>query len=416
VETHSAPIGKRDLLAAFAAVCIGLSVPLSQIGISYTTSLLALASVAAVLHPNRALWLSEAAGCLRSPLGIAIGIVFIAWIPSLFLSVDPMKSVQVWFRSAAYLCLGSLLWAFLHNNLRSLVLAQKVLIAAAAVSVLLIAVNFLGGTEYIRALRFKEFVEGYPPQVMKLYAAPAACLIPVLICIGYRLGRAILLGSLAISTSFVVFAYLTGSGAAVMGLLFGIYCVATTWLGRRHVGISIFSMAVLAAAIAAWWAWFASQTITDHSDYTTYPIHLHTLDRHRQIIWIFVMSQISDAMWFGYGIDAINKITGAGDFVVLDPDLKAEFIPSHPHSWMLEILAETGVVGFCAFIGSLGIAFYRACRKAIIGSPEALAIVGLLAIYFGSGLVSFSFWASWWQLVLIILWAIAAAMSHETDR
>jgi O-antigen ligase len=416
VETHSVTNGKHDVLGILVAVCIGLSVPLSQIGISFTTSLLTVASVAAVLHPNRELWIKEAAECLKSPLGIAIGVVFIAWIPSLFVSIDPAKSVQVWFRTAAYLCLGSVLSAFLRNNRRSLLLAQKVLIVAAAVSVLLVGVNFLGGTEYLRALRFREITEGYPPSVMKSYATPAICLIPVLICIGYRLGREILLGSLAISAGFVVFVYLTDSGAGVLGLIFGIYCVATTWLGRRYVGISTFSMAVLAAAIAVWWAWFASQTITDHADYNTYPIHLHTLDRHRQIIWIFVMSQISDAMWFGYGIDAINKIAGAGEFVVLGPGVKAEYVPSHPHSWMLEILAETGVVGFCAFIGSLGVAFYRACRKAIIGSPEALAIVGLLAIYFGSGLVSFSFWASWWQLVLIILLALLAAMDGKVDN
>jgi len=413
VETHSARIKKRDLLATLAAVCIGLSVPLSQIGISYTTSLLALASVAAVLHPNRVQWLGEAARCLRSPLGIAIGIVFIAWIPSFFVSVDPMKSVQVWLRSAAYLCLGSLLWAFLQNNPRSLILVQKVLIAAASVSVLLVAVNFLGGSEYIRALRFKEFTEGYPPQIMKLYAAPAACLIPVLICIGYRLGRAFLLGSLANTVGFVVFVYLTGSGAAVMGLLFGAYCVAMAWLGRRHTSIPIVGMAVLVVAVAGWYFWFALQTIPDHADFDGYPIAPNTVDPHRQIIWLFVLSKIPDAMWFGYGIDAINKIAGAGEFIEV---LKAEYLPSHPHSWALEILAETGVIGICTFIGALGIAFYDACRKAMSGSSAALAAVGLLGIYFGSGLFSFSVWASWWQLVLIILWAIAAAMSHETDR
>jgi O-antigen ligase len=405
-------IGKRDPLAILAAVCIGLSVPLSQIGISYTTSLLAVASVAAFLHPNRTLWIREAVARLKSPLGIAIGIVFIAWIPSLLVSIDPAKSVQVWFRSAAYLCLGSVLWAFLRNNPRSLLLAQKVLIAAATASVLLVAVNFLGGTEYIRALRFKEFTEGYPFKVMKLYAAPAACLIPVLICIGYRLGRVILLGSLAISAGFVVFVYLTGSGAAVMGLLFGIYCVVTTWLGRQYVSIAISSLVGLAVAVAAWYVWFALQTIPDLNDFDGYPISPYTVDRHRQIIWLFVMSRIPDAMWFGYGIDAINKIAGAGEIIMV---LKAEYLPSHPHSWALEILAETGVLGFCAFIGSLGVAFYRACREAIIGSPEALAVVGLLAIYFGSGLFSFSFWASWWQLVLIILWALLAAMDGKVD-
>jgi O-antigen ligase len=411
VETHSATIGKRDPLAILAAVCIGLSVPLSQIGISYTTSLLAIASVAALLHPNRKLWIREVAARLKSPLGIAIGIVFIAWIPSLFVSIDPAKSVQVWCRSNAYLCLGSVLWAFLRNNPCSLLLAQKVLIAASAVSVLLVGVNFLGGTEYIRALRFEEFTEGWPPHVMKLYAAPAVCLIPVLICIGYRLGRVMLLSSLGISAGFIVFVYLTGSGASIAGLLFGIYCVVTTWLGRRHIGISISCMVGLAAAIAAWYVWFASQTIPDHSDFDTYPLPSYIIDRHRQIIWFFVISRMPDAMWFGYGIDAINKIAGAGDFAYL----KTEYLPSHPHSWALEILAETGVVGFCAFIGGLGVAFYGACRKAIIGSPEALAVVGLLAIYFGSGLFSFSFWASWWQLILIILWAVLTAMDEKAN-
>jgi O-antigen ligase len=405
-------IWKRNLLETLAAVCIGLSVPLSQIGISYTTSLLAIASVAAFLHPNRTLWIREAAARMQSPLGIAIGIVFIAWIPSLFVSVDAAKSVQVWCRSAAYLCLGSVLWAFLRNNPRSLLLAQKVLIAAAAVSVLLIAVNFLGGTEYIRALRFKELTEGYPPNVMKSYAAPAACLIPVLICIGYRLGRVILKVNLVISAGFIVFVFLTGNGAAVMGLLLGSYCVVTTWLGRRYVGISVYSMVGLAAAVAAWFVWFSSQTIPDHNDFYNYPISPYTVDRHRQIMWLFVMSRIPDAIWFGYGIDAINKIAGAGKIIAV---LKAEYIPSHAHSWALEILAETGVVGFCAFIGALGVAFYGACRKAIIGSPEALAVVGLLAIYFGSGLFNFSFWASWWQLILIILWAVLTAMDEKAN-
>ncbi|MEL0112756.1 MAG: hypothetical protein VW835_13580, partial [Rickettsiales bacterium] len=55
----------------------------------------------------------------------------------------------------------------------------------------------------------------------------------------------------------------------------------------------------------------------------------------------------------------------------------------------------------------------RACRSYPSAPGAAVTLTALLGIYFGSGLFSFSFWASWWQLVLIILWAIVSA---ERDR
>ena len=83
----------------------------------------------------------------------------------------------------------------------------------------------------------------------------------------------------------------------------------------------------------------------------------------------------------------------------------------------MEILSETGVIGFLPFVGALVITFYSVCRRAIAGSQAALAATALFGIYFGSGLTSFSFWASWWQLVFIILWAILGAMDEaESNR
>ena len=92
-------------------------------------------------------------------------------------------------------------------------------------------------------------------------------------------------------------------------------------------------------------------------------------------------------------------------------------MPSHPHSWVFEILAETGIVGFVPFLCALGTAFYAVCRRALKGSQPALAATGLFGVYFGAGLFSFSFWASWWQLVFIAFWAILAAMDelHRED-
>ncbi len=392
-----------------AAICIGLSVPLSQIGISYTTGLLATACILVVLNQEWRNWISHSITAAKTPFGLLLVVVFAAWIPSVIGSIDSVKSFQVWGRMAIYIALGTLLWSFLRGCPSSLKLCHIALIASSVFTLILVAVNFLGGSEFIRLLRFKEFTEGYPPVIMKHYASPAACLIPVLICIGSLFNRRVAIGCLLIAFGFIGFIYLTKSGSSLVGLFFGIYCSAVVWLGRRNPIYTVFGMTVLTLSLVGWFVWLVGQeALSVTTKQLQYAENLpFTFDQHRKLIWSFVISKVPDALWTGYGIDAINKVQGAS---IIIPILEAELLPSHPHSWLLEILAETGVIGFVPFIGALGMAFYSVSRRAIAGSQNALAAVALFGIYFGSGLTSFSFWASWWQLVFIILWAILLAM------
>ena len=69
-------------LSSAAAVCIGLAVPFSQLGKANLTGLLVAACILVTLHPKRRLWLYGAKDCLLTPVGIAVAMVFLAWIPS----------------------------------------------------------------------------------------------------------------------------------------------------------------------------------------------------------------------------------------------------------------------------------------------------------------------------------------------
>ena len=300
---------------------------------------------------------------LKSPVGVSLAIVFAAWIPSLFTSIDPGKSLQVWARTAAYLALGALLWAFLKGRSVRFQTCRRALFAASALSVFLIAVNFFVGTEYIRILRFKGVRRGYPTLVMKLYAAPAACLVPILICVGWCWGRLALHRWDWPSVGSNLFSYLTKSGSAVVGLAFGFYCAGVTWSGRRDGRIVLIGMALLSFSLVAWYVCFAlSDPLTVDLKQLEHDSNLpFTLDQHRQLIWQFIFSKLPDAIWTGYGIDAINKLPEAREII---PILGAEVLPSHPHSWVFEILAETGLVGFVPFLCALGTAFCNVCRRA----------------------------------------------------
>jgi len=391
----------------------GLAVPCSQIGIAYLTIFLAIAAAAAILHPDRRRWLTDAAAVLLTPVGIVIAIVFLFWIPSLLVSLDPMKSFEVWARTICYLGLGTILWAFLRGNADALRLAQKTLIIAAAVTVALAALNFSGGTAYIRALRMKAFEEGYAPQILKRYAAPAACLVPVLLLVALDLGRKWFAASIAIAGGLITFIYLTGSGAAALGLLIGLYCLAVSWVSRGRMLTAAIGVSLLFAAVLAGMLWLYAQPAPTTALFEDYAVHPHTIDRHRQLIWIFAISKIFDASLFGYGIDAINKIPGANTVI---PFLGSEYMPSHPHNWMLEVFAETGVLGFLALLAALILMFARMCALPREATVSRYAMAALFGTYFGTGLSSFSFWASWWQLVFIILWAFCDVTHRRSQR
>ena len=81
---------------------------------------------------------------------------------------------------------------------------------------------------------------------------------------------------------------------------------------------------------------------------TGLPVSL--VDAHRQYIWSFSFDTALTAPYFGHGIDVSNYLPGAS---VLIEKFNQTLIPSHPHSWLLEIFLETGAFGLAALLAAL---------------------------------------------------------------
>jgi len=118
---------------------------------------------------------------------------------------------------------------------------------------------------------------------------------------------------------------------------------------------------------------------------------------------------VIDAPSFGWGFDVIDRLPGASAIV---PGSTQEYIPGHPHNWIIEVAVETGVVGFAALIGTLVLLLWGTVRSMRRDGAPGAALLALLATYFFISSVSFSFWAFWWQASFILLAAmIIAAMT-----
>ena len=126
------------------------------------------------------------------------------------------------------------------------------------------------------------------------------------------------------------------------------------------------------------------------------------------------MGKIAEAPWLGYGMNGIDRVAGASAIL---PGYKVEALPSHPHNWVLEILGETGLVGFIPALFAVGAAagrpFLRHRRGA---SPGALAQLGLAAVFWASSLFNFSIWSSWWLIGYFLLNAAIAAAPTPPAR
>ena len=137
------------------------------------------------------------------------------------------------------------------------------------------------------------------------------------------------------------------------------------------------------------------------------------VDTHRQQIWHFTAEKIAEAPWLGYGMNSIDRVPGAKKIL---PGYVVEALPSHPHNWMLEILGETGVVGFVpVLIAVFWLAGRCLLRFVRNRNVNALAQLGLSAVFWGSSLFNFSIWSTWWLVTYFLFMAAIGANGPERD-
>lgn len=392
------------------AIAIGLAVPAMVSGRAVLQGIAAAALIAVLIVAWRDRTIFARAGAAaRSRLGVVVIIAFAAMAVSIPGSLDPLRSFEAWGRTLAYICGCNLFWAFLTTDSRARRIATQTLVVGSAFGVAVVTFSMLGWTLPLQILK-NEYIPNHWKWgflAPKAYAAALACAIPILIWLAGQLTGAWRWATVATVVVGAVTVVATGNKAALAGWLTMILAVTLAVAmrrgGRRLWAWPLFAMLVTGIILAgvanlpdvppsaAVWPWIPTELV----------------DSHRQQIWHFAMGKIAEAPWTGYGINSIDRVAGAHDII---PGYLVEKLPSHPHNWVLEILGETGVIGFVPVVFALA---WLACRQLMrfvaTGETHHLAQLGLAATFWGSSLFNFSIWSSWWLISYFLLTAIAAA-------
>ena len=333
-------------------------------------------------------------------------ITIVLWLPGLLESVDWFRSFKVWARTFVFIGVAALIWSILRKYGAARMLALKAFVVSAVITTSLACISVWFWPELIKVLRNMDEEVLRPNLWLKSFGASCVCFFPVLIWAGRRLGGhwrwpAFIAAALCVAVIFE-----TANRAAMAGLL-AMILIGGTLLAIRDKRTRLPVLAGAPIFVALIFFWLLNYGPTFLSPEEAY-LPTILIDPHRQMIWKFTVERGMDALWFGHGLDTINYQPGASPS---NGEHAKSLIPSHPHNWMIEVFAETGVLGLLAVIATLLKLVVGLARSVLANNNTGVhfALLALSVVFWTSALFNFSIWSTWWLLTYFVLFAIVSS-------
>ena len=401
--THRPTTGNgRDVIDTVGVVALAAAIPAliagrGALGVAAVVALLCL--LTSVPRHDLAQGITQA---FKSPLGGAAWLTFAVWLVSVAVSPEIGRSAMIWLRMAALLTAGTALAVVLRQREDLLERTLRMLVVASIVGVVLglAALHLLpDGFAWLRG----HAGEALATEILKPYGTAVACLMPLVLWTGWRAGGMWRLTVLVLQVLAValLFSLQSRSGLVAAGLGLG---VVGAWLALRRLGC----WGVVAVMLVALGLLTVVFLDSERNNTIEAALGLPTwlVDAHRQAIWNFALSGFGHAPWFGTGFDMITHLPGAQEIVA---GSTSEILPSHPHNFAIEVLIETGAVGFSVFAMTLVLLLAGGLRALRRCGAAGAALLGLSAAFWFASLVSYSFWSFWWQATYVLLKALVVA-------
>lgn len=404
--------------AKVAAIALGMSslALLNSRGAFAATIVVAM--LATLFSPGRAETIRCFQRAILTSMVLVAAAVVVVWLPSTALSYLPWESLQVQVRMVLFLVLGAWVYAYFSGRPRALDLLLKALFAGLAFGLLATNIGISAFPEIMVVVKGQiASTRDQAGLMVKGFASAAVVLVPLVLWAGWRLGELWRTVSVAIAVGLLILVVLASSRAGMAGLIgaLGIVLVAclTHSKSRRWAaGIALIFVVTVAGILGY---------LSDYGRGSSVPEEVLILptwlvDPHRQLIWQYAMHLADLHPWFGWGINTINLVPVPPGMSPME--FGVPVLPSHPHNWIIEIFAETGMVGGIPMLIAVAAQFVAMVRSYQAGGElHVLAALAASAAFWVSCLSNFSFWSAWWQVSYILVLALLyAGRPAEAER
>ena len=398
---------------------VGLSVPMIFFGRSVMAVVLLAAFAKFLASDLRATAWVHFRRKLIMVLGLSISGTVGLWTISAVGSLDPFRSLEAVWRTGIFVGMGVLFYEALKLDNEFRWVAVRSLVIATAATTFLGLLAEIGWPQLFWGLRFKGWLSTELVNELKAFSSLVVVLLPILLWSIFAERNRSLYQFLAIfgaiGTCMLVLE--SHNRAAIAGMLGMSIALMVCWAARPRTRKYVLLIGALTAfvfiIVIAWLKISRGNWGGSTPDYDWFfPVWL--IDFQRQIIWCYSLDIARSAPWFGIGANTINFVSGAN--APMPGNESLNILPSHPHNWIVEVIAETGGVGFIALL-SIYVGLIYQFWSGFWRSGRAFYVVAcaILAGYLVSGLFNFSYWSAWWQISTIIGLAIALSLPDLSE-
>ena len=175
--------------AEVVAVLAGISVPFLVFGRVVMAVPLILAALVLVWIPGRRRYWRALRDQAGTPIGMMVLVTLALWLPSMFASPLPLRSLEAWIRVPIFVGFIVFLAAMLSERRETLALALKALMVAGAVATVFALCSLTFLPEVLSFAKRSSWsampYPGFrPPDILKPYAALSVLMAPVLVWAG----------------------------------------------------------------------------------------------------------------------------------------------------------------------------------------------------------------------------------------
>lgn len=348
------------------------------------------------------------------PLGWGMIVLLACLAISAALSVDPAGSALVWLKAVGVLAVGLVFYFALSSDPRLVDISLKSMVIASVFAFLLVYLTLFVSHEIMIPIRMRHIGNvDLARQAMKAYGSVMPLMIPLLIWAGWRLRGAWRWVAWLLIPPNVATVPMLQAKAGLLGLAGGLALVLLLWLMLRIAfkwRVALVACLLLIAVAGA--GLLSSRLPTPpYQGPQSLRVPTYIIDAHRQIIWGLSVQHVFDRPVFGYGLDTAWRLPGAQKII---PGFEQEYIPRHPHNWVIQLIVEAGWLGLLAALGLLFLLLLRIWRGLRRGYAGAWAAAGATGAFFASSLVNFNVWAYWWQAIFYLVLALTLTAAPRT--
>lgn len=346
---------------------------------------------------------------------VAVFGVFIAWaaLTSIW-SLVPDRAMTTSLR----LLLVGVCLLFLSASARALSDAERLtfgkwLIAGTALGLIIIAV-LISFSGIIAGWLNNARITGHELDRLNRTAGVIAMLVwPAALIIARLYGR---YAAAAVIVSGALALFALAPATPLFAFVIGIGAFAVTWFSQKWGK----RLLILAFAVSVIVIPFLDTLVPVANDILVTNMTWPNSEVHRFVIWEFASQRIFENPLFGWGLEASRAIPGGDAQLFLfningDNPLTGQALPLHPHSAVIQIWLELGVVGVM-LLGGLFSVIIQLVPESLRDRAGPATIVATIACGFTIAQLGFGIWQGWWMGTLGLIAVIVVAIAPVSEQ